>query len=104
MPVNNISSSNRNRAAVAAAAVFAIASGWTAFTSTRLTLAQPKMTPAIVHEAVNAGLTPPAVRLAVDFIKDWEGLVLPPTGILSPTSTTSATASRGSTGSPSQPA
>ncbi|MBZ9939118.1 lysozyme [Mesorhizobium sp. BR1-1-16] len=77
MPVGKIAATKRGKAAVAAAVVFAAVSGWTAFTSARLTPAQPNMTPAIVQAAVDKGLTPPAVRLAVDYLtKDWEGVSL----------------------------
>jgi GH24 family phage-related lysozyme (muramidase) len=67
MPVNKITSSKRGIAAVAAAALFALTSGWA-------TLMHDHPTPAKVHELVAKGYIPPAVRLAVDkLIKPWEG-------------------------------
>lgn len=72
MPVNKIVSSKRGKAAVAAAIVAAVASGWTAFMSR-----QPAVSPASVRTAISQGITPPAVALAVDkLIKPWEGLRL----------------------------
>ncbi|WP_276122580.1 lysozyme [Pararhizobium qamdonense] len=57
MPINKITSSKRGKAAIAAALVAALASGWQGYKT--------------------ATSTPPAVVLATDaLIKPWEGLVL----------------------------
>jgi GH24 family phage-related lysozyme (muramidase) len=72
MPINRIVATPRGRAAAVGAALFAAASGWTAFIAS-----QPDPRIAAIHEAVAKGYTPPAVRLAVDkLIKPWEGLRL----------------------------
>ena len=77
MPVNKLVATRRGKAAVATAAAFAITSGWVAFTGQISAPGKPEIAPAAVHAAVDKGLVPPAVRLAVDFlIKDWEGLRL----------------------------
>ena len=71
MPVNRITATKRGRAAVASAVVIAAVSGWTAY------FASKPETPASVRAAIDKGITPPAVSLAVErLIKPWEGLVL----------------------------
>lgn len=77
MPIGKITGSRRGILAIAAAAAFAISSGWTAYT-TSVKQAQPTLTQEqIIHKAVDEGHVPPAVRLAVDkLIKPWEGLRL----------------------------
>ncbi|RWF33731.1 glycoside hydrolase [Mesorhizobium sp.] len=72
MPINKIKATLRGRNAVAAAVIAAGASGWTAYIASR-------SDPAVVaiHAAIDKGLTPPAVQLAIDkLILPWEGLVL----------------------------
>ena len=72
MPVGKISASKRGKAAVAAALLAAGISGWAAFT-----VATPKVTPATVQSAIEQGIAPPAVALAIDrLIKPWEGVHL----------------------------
>lgn len=73
MATGKLRPTKRGMAAVAAALIFAAVTGWTAFVADRATPGRPE----IVHAAVDKGLTPPAVRLAVDtIIKGWEGLRL----------------------------
>lgn len=72
MPVGKILPSKRGRAAVAGAVALALVSGWTAFIA-----GTPKVTPATVQSAIEQGITPPAVALAIDrLIKPWEGVHL----------------------------
>lgn len=72
MPIGKVYASKRGRAAVAAALLFAITSGWAAFMA-----AVPAVTPATVRAAVAQGITPPAVELAIArLIKPWEGVHL----------------------------
>ncbi|RWE37475.1 lysozyme [Mesorhizobium sp.] len=72
MPIGRISGSRRGVLAVAAAAAFAISSGWTAYVSSLS--GTPEQ---VIHQAIERGYVPPAVRLAVDkLIKPWEGLRL----------------------------
>ncbi|WP_457299181.1 lysozyme [Phyllobacterium sp. P5_D12] len=71
MPINKIRSSSRAKAAIAAVILSASATGWLAFFS------PDRITPASVHAAIEQGITPPAVELAVNkLIIPWEGLVL----------------------------
>lgn len=71
MPINKIRSSSRAKAAIAAVVLSASASGWLAFSF------PDRITPASVHRAIEQGITPPAVELAVNkLIIPWEGLVL----------------------------
>lgn len=71
MPINRITSTKRGKAAVAAAAVAAVISGWAAFTATH------GETPATVRAAIAKGITPAPVQLAIDrLIKPWEGVHL----------------------------
>ncbi|MBZ5757959.1 lysozyme [Rhizobium sp. VS19-DR104.2] len=72
MPINR--PTPRGKAGVAAAIVLAGFTGWAAFTGSHLTPAKPNMTPALVHEAIKQGVTPPAVFVAIGLIKKWEGL------------------------------
>ncbi len=58
---------------IAAAIIAAAIGGWNTFTASKLTPAHPDITPQIVHEAVDRGITPPEVILAVELIKKWEG-------------------------------
>ncbi|TPI86373.1 lysozyme [Mesorhizobium sp. B2-8-9] len=72
MPIGRIMASLRGRKAVLAAAAFAVTSGWTAYMASG-----PDQTVVAIHQAIDKGLTPPAVELAVDkLIKPWEGLKL----------------------------
>jgi GH24 family phage-related lysozyme (muramidase) len=64
----------RGKAWIAAALIAAAAGGWNTFTASKLTPAHPDITPAIVRQAVDKGITPPAVLLALELIKKWEGL------------------------------
>ncbi|WP_161991111.1 lysozyme [Rhizobium sp. rho-13.1] len=72
MPINR--PTPRGKAAVAAAIVAAGITGWAAFTGSHLTPAKPTMTPALIHQALDQGVTPPAVFAAIGVIKKWEGL------------------------------
>ncbi|QXZ79677.1 lysozyme [Rhizobium sp. L51/94] len=72
MPINK--STPRGKAAVAASVVAAGITGWATFTGSHLTPAKPSMTPALIHQAIDQGVTPPAVFAAVTLIKKWEGL------------------------------
>lgn len=76
MAISRPFATKRGKVAVAAALLAAAAGGWNAFIDTKTPPANPKITPVIVHQAVNKGITPPAVILAVDLIKKWEGLRL----------------------------
>ncbi|WP_062111172.1 lysozyme [Aureimonas sp. AU40] len=72
MPVNKIVATKRGRAAIAGALALALTSGYAAFMG-----GVPAVTPATTRAAIEQGITPPAVSLAVDrLIKPWEGLVL----------------------------
>jgi lysozyme len=72
MPLHRIVASKRGKAAVLGAAAFAVSSGWTAYMVTA-----PDSSVVAIHAAIDKGLTPPAVELAVTkLIKPWEGLVL----------------------------
>ncbi|WP_062223064.1 lysozyme [Aureimonas sp. D3] len=72
MPVHKIVATKRGKAALAGAAALAITGGWSAWTART-----PAETPATIRAAIDKGLTPPAVALAVDrLIKPWEGLAL----------------------------
>lgn len=82
MPINKIKATLRGKNAVAAAIVFAAASGWTAYTTAvqkPQAVAQhvvkaesPSVT---IRRAIDKGYIPPAVKLAVDeLIAPWEGL------------------------------
>ncbi|QSY98668.1 glycoside hydrolase family protein (plasmid) [Rhizobium bangladeshense] len=74
MPIGKIMSTKRGKAAAVGAILFAAVSGWNAFTGASATPAHPELTPQIVHAAVDKGLTPPAVQLAIDkLIEPWEG-------------------------------
>lgn len=72
MPIGKIRATPRGKAAAVAAALFAATSGWTAYIASR-----PEPAVVAIHEAIDKGFIPPAVRLAVDkLIKPWEGLRL----------------------------
>lgn len=72
MPMNKIKATLRGKKAVAVAVAFAASSGWTAYMAS-----QPDPAVVAIHAAIDKGLTPPAVDLAVEkLIKPWEGLVL----------------------------
>lgn len=82
LPISKIKATLRGRNAVAAAIVFAGASGWTAYhqayeaTVPAPTVHRMVITPAMeIHGAIDKGYVPPAVKLAVDqLIAPWEGL------------------------------
>lgn len=69
MPINKITSSKRGRAAVLAGIMAAAATGWTTYKAS-----VPAVTPAAIHRAVDKGIRPPAVEIALELIKPWEGL------------------------------
>ena len=72
MPINKIRATGRGRATVAAALVAAAGSSWTAYVATR-----PEPAVVAIHQAIDKGLTPPAVDLAINaLIIPWEDLVL----------------------------
>ncbi|MBN9034231.1 MAG: glycoside hydrolase [Rhizobiales bacterium 63-7] len=69
MPINKIVPTARGKAALLAAGVAAVISGWAAFTTSF------GETPATIRAAIAKGITPEAVQLAVDrLIKPWEGI------------------------------
>lgn len=71
MPIHKILASKRGRMALAALAASGVFGAWHGFAGDK------PINPTVVHEAVAKGLTPPAVKLAVDrLIKPWEGLRL----------------------------
>ncbi|NGO63970.1 lysozyme [Rhizobium daejeonense] len=72
MPINKITATKRGKAAVAAAIIAAVASGWTVLSG-----GSAPDTPAEIRVAISRGYTPPAVQLAIDkLIKPWEGVHL----------------------------
>ncbi|TDW20388.1 GH24 family phage-related lysozyme (muramidase) [Rhizobium azibense] len=71
MPINKLVKTKRGVGMVAAAMAIAATSGWTAFKDQQ---PNDQMTPAAVHKMIDQGITPPAVLMAVEVIKDWEGL------------------------------
>lgn len=69
MPINKIVPTARGKAALLAAGVAAVISGWAAFTS------EHGQTPASIRAAIAKGITPEPVQLAVEkLIKPWEGI------------------------------
>lgn len=72
MPINKIVATKRGKAAIAAALVAAVTSGWTVLSS-----GTAPDTPSEIRAAIARGYTPPAVQLAIDkLIKPWEGVHL----------------------------
>lgn len=68
MPINRLAPSRRGLLAIAAAISVALGTGWASLTGSA------PATPQEVHQAVDAGATPPAVQLAADaLIRGWEG-------------------------------
>lgn len=71
MPINKIVATKRGKAAIAAAIIAAVTSGWTAFTESK------GETPQTVRAAIAQGITPAPVQLAIErLIKPWEGVHL----------------------------
>ncbi|RWX60544.1 glycoside hydrolase [Mesorhizobium sp. M4B.F.Ca.ET.089.01.1.1] len=72
MPIGKIRVSPRAVGAVAAALVAVSTTTWNAYIASR-----PDPAVVAIHAAIDKGLTPPAVELAIDkLILPWEGLVL----------------------------
>jgi GH24 family phage-related lysozyme (muramidase) len=69
MPVGNIASTKRGKGMVFAAIMAAATTGWTSWHQTH-----PAPTPAEIHQAIDHGVVPPAVELAIALIEPWEGL------------------------------
>lgn len=68
MPINKIAPTKRGKAMVLAGILAAAATGWQGF------VASHTITPASIHQAVDKGITPPAVEIAIALIEPWEGL------------------------------
>lgn len=64
-----LTSSRRGQSLVIAGILAAAASGWTAYKS-----GIPDVTPAAIHRAVDKGITPPAVKIAMALAGPWEGM------------------------------
>lgn len=73
MPVGKTMSTKRGKSMVLAGLLVAAVSGWYQFIAGKAPDGAP-ITPQIVHEAVDKGITPPAVAIAMDLISPWEGM------------------------------
>ncbi len=68
MPINKIAPTKRGKALVIAGMLAAAATGWQSWVQSH------PVTPQSIHQAIDKGVTPPAVEIAILLAEKWEGL------------------------------
>ncbi|MGA1831661.1 lysozyme [Rhizobium wenxiniae] len=64
-----IAATKRGKSMVIAGIIAAAATGWTGWKASH-----PVVTPAAIHQAIDKGISPPAVEIALELIGPWEGI------------------------------